>query len=119
MQNAIDDVKKSIENYDYILAYEFSDVKFGKRSETEVNWDECIEAYLISETGQVHVFLKDDKLAVVNFLENEVKYEHADRTYKVREGVALQGKTVTVREYLDTDEDGQAFVRYSRIINVK
>ncbi len=118
MQKTIEDVKNSMEKYDFVLAYEFSDIKFGKTSETAVNWNECMEAYLISETGQIHVYSKNGELVADEFEESSVKYEHSDRTYIVREGVALHGKTIKVREYLDTDEDGQAFVKYSRIIGV-
>lgn len=118
MLKTIDEVKSSYMNYDYALVYEFSDVKFGKTSETVINWEECMEAFLIKNDEQMHVFERNGRLVAESFLETEQKYDSADKIYKIRGGVDLSGKNITVREYLDTDEDGQAFVKYSRIISV-
>ncbi len=118
MRKTFDYVKDSYMNYRYVLAYEFSEVKFGETAGTDVNWDECLEAYLIKDDMQLHVYLKDGELVADEFTETDADCKYADHTYIVREGVDLHGKSITVREYLDTDEDGQAYVSYSRIISV-
>ena len=115
--------KKLVQDYEYALVYYFSDKYFGEVSAlAEIDWDECIEAYFFNKTGQLYMYeYESSEMDATVFEEKQdVKYNYIDRNYEIASAFkADAGKKITVREYLDSDEDGQTFVKYTRLLEIE
>ena len=114
-----DDIKGMTGNYDYVLINEYSKFSFGRTEDVSLNWDQCSEAYLFNEKEQIHVFLEDNDLKAVKVTEDASDVHYLDRNYEVSGRFNSICKEVTVREYLNPDEDGQAVVTYTRLVSTK
>ena len=99
---------------EYALLYYPGDVVLNKQEMiSDINYDEIQEAYFFDKTGQVHLF--DD-----GFEKKAVRFNHFEGDY-VEKGFLLSnkykdiGKKIVVREYLESDEDGQNYVAYTAL----
>ncbi len=115
---SIEDVDGRTDSFENVLAYEYSRVILGKPSEDPVNWDECTEAYFFDNTRQIHVWREDGQLNAVEISCDGSDEYYVDRKYRILDKLA-KGKTLTVREYLKPDEDGQMSVMCTRLISVE
>ena len=114
--NTIEDL---VSSYRYALIYEFSRVLLGDATQVNVNFDELNEAYLFNKSEQIHIFKVDGVLKGVKATE-EISDEHFfDKKYKLDSKFKALGKIIVVREYLEYDEDGQAIVSYTRLLDVE
>lgn len=114
--------KKMVQDYEYALIYYYSDKYFGKVCNlVEINWAECLEAYFFNKKGQMYMYESESaKMDAVVFEEEQgVTYNCVDRKYEVANIFkAGTGKQIIIREYLNSDEDGQTFVEYTRLLDV-
>lgn len=118
---SFEDAKAQWSQYEYALIYRYSDAELCQVTQLADDasyWDECVEAYIFSKQVQIHIYREDNTLMAAKCVESSGEnYEYVDRSYPVskqRWNVGL----VTVREYLDADEDGQAYVSYKRLLCV-
>lgn len=116
---SIDDAKNKLTEYKYALVYGISSVLFDTtESISEINWDECKEAYFFDEKGQLHIYESDDGLCAVQFCEpEEVKY--IDKKYVTAGKYKKIAGKIIRREYIDFDEDGQMFIAYTRLVSAE
>ena len=72
---------------------------------------------------QIHIFTGEDGLQAVCFTEPENmidnKEDIIDKDYRLAGKYQKIGSRITKREYLDYDEDGQVYVAYTRLVDVK
>lgn len=96
-----------------------SSVQLGQ-SEGLRNFDaeECVEARFFSEDREVRFFRREGNLECVELSDTEGS-DHIDRDYLVAGLFRESGKSVTVRYYLDEDEDGQVYVSGTRLVGVQ
>lgn len=116
---AFEEAKNRIQDYEYALIYEISEMLFDKvESISEICWNQVQEAYFFNENSQIHFYLSDDELEAVVY--NETGDEtFVDRRYELAGKFNSIGKEVKERTYLEFDDDGQAFVAYSRLVSIK
>ena len=115
---SFDEAKNSIQSYSYVLAYEYSRLVFDKAANADINWEECTEAYIFSETSQIHIFKSDDCFNAVK-CEEEENDHYSDISYQLAQKFSAFGQSFTVRNYFTEDEDGQKSVAYQRIVSVE
>lgn len=116
---AFEEAKNSIQDYEYALIYEISEMLFDKvETISEICWNQVQEAYFFNENSQIHFYLSDDELKAVVY--NDTGDEtFVDRRYELAGKFNSIGKEVKERTYLEFDDDGQAFVAYSRLVSIK
>ncbi len=101
-----------------VLAYEMSKVVFGREKFSEINWEECTEAYFFDESKQVHMFLSEDGWKAIVFEEKD-QLSYVDKTNEILSKFKGEGKDIVRREYLAFDEDGQTYVAYTRLVAIQ
>lgn len=115
-----EEAKNKIQDYDYALIYEISEMLFDKVGAiSEIYWDEVQEAYFFNEKSQMHIYLSDDVLEAIVYNETDEDVTFVDRRYELAGKFSTIGREVKERNYLEFDDDGQAFVAYSRLVSVK
>lgn len=115
-----EEAKNRIQDYDYALIYEISEMLFDKVEKiSEIYWDEVQEAYFFNEKSQMHIYLSDDVLEAIVYNETDEDVTFVDRRYELAGKFSNIGREVKERNYLEFDDDGQAFVAYSRLVSVK
>lgn len=96
-------------DYDYVIDQEFSEMKFGLPCEVSINWEEVIELRAFREKETLHIYRDGDELKAVYAIETGVDQECIIKSYEMR-----NGKKLLVKEYLKSDDDGQAVTEYIR-----
>lgn len=115
-----EEAKNRIQDYDYALIYEISEMLFDKVEKiSEIYWDEVQEAYFFNEKSQMHIYLSDEVLEAIVYNETNEDVTFVDRRYELAGKFSNIGREVKERNYLEFDDDGQAFVAYSRLVSVK
>lgn len=115
-----EEAKNRIQDYDYALISEISEMLFDKVGAiSEIYWDEVQEAYFFNEKSQMHIYLSDDVLEAIVYNETDEDVIFVDRRYELAGKFSNIGREVKERNYLEFDDDGQAFVAYSRLVSVK
>lgn len=109
--------------YEYALVYMISELRLipiGKW--TEVDIKECLEARIFGESGELHLFREDDEILaseVRDHSDGEGKeYATIDRIHSIRSNCRSEISDrggIIIREYIDYDTDGQAFVALTRL----
>ena len=119
---SIEEVKQTISDYEYGLVYENSAMLFGQTEELrEVDWEQLQEAFFFDNNAQLHIFSDEDELKAI-IIEDEEGDEYQLRTYLLNRTDARTsavGKELVVKEYLEQDEDGQVYIKCTRMIDVK
>ena len=119
---SIEEVKQTISDYEYGLVYENSAMLFGQTEELrEVDWEQLQEAFFFDNNAQLHIFRDEDELKAI-IIEDEEGDEYQLRTYLLNRTDARTsavGKELVVKEYLEQDEDGQVYIKCTRMIDVK
>lgn len=115
----IDEVKALIQQYEYALVYEISQMVFDKiESISQINWNEIQEAYFFNKNSQIHVYQNGNEMQATIYNETEdVKF--VDRCYELAGKFHGIGDSIIEREYLEYDDDGQTYVAYARLVTVK
>ncbi len=110
---------KRFDQYPFGLVYEISRVLFGRTSDMgEIKWDEVTDARFFSDTEELRYFIREGEPAAVLLSEDgDSEFFDEERTLAARFFKA--GKSVTIRKYINYDEDGQAFVEASRLVSIK
>lgn len=75
---------------------------------------ELLEARFFGPDREVRIFRCEDDLCAV-MLEDEAGDVYLDKTSRIRR--SCFGKTLTLRRYLSFDEDGQAYIAETRLLD--
>lgn len=102
----------------YATVQGISEYRIGKVADLkDFDEAECIEARFFSETEEIRFFRKDDDVKAVKVSDGNADY--MDEEYVMADNFAFAGKAVTVRKYIDEDEDGQVFIAATRLYKIK
>ena len=94
-------------SYPYAIIYTNSGIKFGKTSDIWMNDKLSFnEARFFGTDEELHFFSYDSEMRVVRTQKNDSEYIEKKDPLQNQFGFC----TITVREYLEVDEDGQTFV---------
>lgn len=111
-----DEALSVAENYPYAIIYTNSGIKFGKTADIWKKDDSPFnEARFFKSDEEIHLFRYGDEMRAVRTKENGADY--IEKKYALQE--LFGGGRVIVREYLDTDEDGQTFVTATTLSGVE
>lgn len=80
------------------------------------NWDELLEARFFNEEQECHIFKTELGFSVIETVDTDKKY--IDGKIDLENKHFKLGKTVVVRQYINFDEDGQAFVEKTRLVEI-
>jgi hypothetical protein len=107
--------------YTCAFIYEMSRAYWIKSPEfSQINWTELLEARFFNQTGELHVIQEgEERFAVevkeideggceVDFLDQEIPRKRLFQNKQI-------DCAVKVRQYLDYDEDGQVYVKITRL----
>lgn len=82
----------------------------------EIRLEELLEARFFSRRKEIRIFRKDGVLQAV-MLEEDGAESFLDRVYEIANPDL--GSRITVRTYMESDEDGQAYWSHSRLTDWK
>ncbi len=100
--------------YEFVLLYYPGNVKLDRLEMiSDINFDEVQEAYLFDDRGQVHLFYDGCDKKAVKF--NHFEGDYVEKGYLLSNKYKDIGKKIVVREYLESDEDGQNYVAYTAL----
>ncbi|MDO4340915.1 MAG: hypothetical protein Q4C91_23010 [Eubacteriales bacterium] len=119
-QKSFEEAKQLLVDYRYALLYMISEVVLTETDMlAEINWEECKEAYFFDSKGQLHIFEEEEeeKFAAIEFLPDKLNF--VEHKYSLAAKFGGIGKAVIVREYLDIDEDGQTYVAYTALYDIR
>ncbi|MDE6435259.1 MAG: hypothetical protein K2L07_13635 [Lachnospiraceae bacterium] len=102
-------------SYDYALLYLISEIKLCRTEMLKtINWEECQEARFFSADKELHIFEGENGMDAV-----EISDTGSDsiviKEYLLDNRFASIGNSILVQEYLEYDEDGQAYVANTRL----
>jgi hypothetical protein len=97
---------------EYALIYNFDGVIVDFLDEVKIDKRKLLEARFFNEKEEVHIF-KECDLKSVYMIEDGDKY--SDEKYILAN---KYGKGMTVRNYFSFDDDGQAYISYTRPISI-
>lgn len=92
-------------------------------AETEIPWQECLEAWFFSTDAALHFYEGEDGKEAVRITEGEASAEEAvlEQRYRISNykdckdrPFSRLGRVLVVKEYLYADEDGQMQVVLTR-----
>lgn len=113
--------KTILADYEYCLIYKISEVILDQTAlVSEIDWKEVQEAWFFGEQGQLHIYGDDDILSAVLINDAAMSDAHTlEKTYRLAGKFRSIGrKRITVKEYIDFDEDGQCYVAYTRLLRL-
>lgn len=111
---------QKINEYRYALIYMISDIAFGKTEELELpDWEECQEARFFSEDQELHIFELDGEKTAVEIVDDGAEEDVCDKKFQLDKRFSGDGNLLCVREYLAYDEDGQVFVKLTRLKGIE
>lgn len=116
----MEEALESISNYEHGLLYRISSVDIVSVAEMgALDTSDFQEAYFFDEKKQLHIYQADEGLAAVMITDEEGCDEHTLlKIYPITGKHNEKAKKVTVKEYLDFDEDGQVYVAYTRLVKL-
>lgn len=105
--------EKAAEDYPLSIVQETGRVAVGSTQDIKINRNALLEAFLFCDVrssgkvGMIHIFQNQEgKLSAVK-VEPSKQAEYAEHTQVLR---SRFGKELTVRQYFESEEDGQAYV---------
>lgn len=110
---AFADAKGKSVVFPFVLVRELSRVWLGETEKAEIAWGEATELRFFNDTAELRFFGTAGRLQAV-LLEDVAEDTCHDRTFPLAHNGAF-GQKLTVREYLDYDEDGQLYVKATRL----
>ncbi|WP_291236803.1 hypothetical protein [Frisingicoccus sp.] len=98
----------------YAMFTHLSKVTLGK-TPTVVSLDELIEARFFGGNGEIHIFTENGEQKAVHITdeENDSRFPPIDREYTL---LSNFGKKLTVRQYIDFDNEEQAYIKAVRLL---
>ena len=139
----LDNLKNMLKELDfkYALIYMISELNIVKKDEFDFNidWDEILEARFFCEDFELYMFdyNGDKKIRFINDINSSyeiniltcetslISYEINELTcetniikYEIESGHDKYGKFLKTKEYIEFDDDGQAFVKMTRIVDI-
>lgn len=105
------DIFKGME---YAIVHMISDMEMGNPRKLSVNWDELIELHAFSDGEALHIFQAEAEQKALHIIDQGEEENTLIREYELR-----NGQTLSVKEYLQPDEDGQAVTVYIRPFAVR
>lgn len=121
---SIDDVKGKIlsGNYTFALINYISEmVLTDKLDAVSIDWNEIVEARFFSEKNEIHIFEDDDEMIAVYSQDGDENNDYLIKKLPImkRGGLSKIGKKLVAKQYLAYDEDGQAEIKFTRLIGVE
>lgn len=108
MRIDINTAKQKIKDYPYALLYMFSEVLLSETTDLgDVNWSECIEARFFGENGELRFWRESGSLVAATL---SVQGETIISGYALDGRYNSRWKDVIIKQFLDYDEDGQAYI---------
>lgn len=95
-----------IYNYDSVIVNELQNLL--------IDADNIIEARLFDETKEIRIFKEDENLSGVIFIEDDGDKDIIIKEYILNNGDQCKYTKLKIKEYIDFDEDGQAYIKYVR-----
>ena len=109
-------IKEKALKYRYALIYMLSEVKLLANSiNLIIDWDEILEARFFDQSGELHIFKYDNSLKAIEILEGDSKEDAISIEYELADKYKAIGIGLEVKQYIDYDEDGQAYVELTRL----
>ena len=110
--------KERISKLNYARVQELSDYWIGRVIDMrETDESEIVEARFFSESEEVRFFRQDGILSAVRVADGDAEF--IDEEFVLSDRFSAAGKSVTVRYYLEEDEDGQIYVSATRLVDIK
>ena len=101
--------------YEYALLYMISEIVLCKTEAlAEINWDECQEARFFSEEKELHIFETNSGVDAVEISDGDSQ-NIVIKEYMLDSRFSSIGHSILIQEYLEYDEDGQAYVANTRL----
>lgn len=114
-----DKARDSISNYQYALVYRMSEIVFCKASDWEnPKWEECLEARFFDKDKELHIYEEDGEWHAVKAT-GTFDSDCLMKKYELRKYYFGSNKYLSVCEHLDYDEDGQAYVAFTRLTGIE
>lgn len=99
-------------NLKYAIIYNFDSVFTGRTEDAVINISNITEARFFNNMAELKVFNKY-KLHGSIFMDNGDK-DAIKKEYLIRRSDKVIPKKISVKEYIDYDDDNQAYVYYSK-----
>jgi len=99
-------------NYNYAMYHTYSRAYLGKNTEA-IEKKQLLDAVFFDDRGEVRIF--GDKIMKAVRLTPELGDTYMDAQYAIAN--PSWGSKLTMRHYLDYDEDGQCFIQTTCLIN--
>lgn len=114
LMQSVDEAMEMRKTMPYAMITRLSEVTLGNMPET-VSKDEMLEARFFGENGEIHIFYEngEQKAVYVTDEGNSEKFPPIDHDYDLLSGF---GRKLTVRQYVDFDEEGQAYISAIRLL---
>ena len=110
MKKNVDDAKRSIQDYEYALIYMIDEVRLTEvAAMPEVDWSKCLEARFFSEKGELRFWRDGDEMVAAE-VSCARESEFVTESYKLDGRFKKKWESVSVKQFLDFDSDGQAYV---------
>lgn len=110
----LEKAQEIFQKMDYAIVHMISDMEMGNPLELNVNWDELVELHAFTEQEELHVFPAEDERKALYIIDQGEEDNTLIKEYELRNGQIL-----SVKEYLQPDEDGQAVTVYIRPFAVR
>ena len=110
----LEKAQEIFQKMDYAIVHMISDMEMGNPLELNVNWDELVELHAFTEEEELHVFQAEDERTALYIIDQGEEDNTLIKEYELRNGQIL-----SVKEYLQPDEDGQAVTVYIRPFAVR
>lgn len=97
-------------NFSYGLVYLYDKVQLNKIEELDLDQENLIEAKFFNDHSQLHIYKRDE-------LEAVLVTDEDDEDFFTETQILMNdkyGKEMRIKNYLNYDKDGQAFIAYSR-----
>lgn len=111
--------KGQIDLFTYGLLYLTDGIRLEKNpAASKIDWNKCYEARFFSEDKELHIFERNGENQAI-LAEDGTDDAVTVRGYRLSAKYNGIGKILQVKEYLEFDEDGQAYVALTRLCGVK
>ena len=113
-------IEEKATEYTYALLYYMSEVKLisWKEQREKIDFSQLLEARFFQKEKELHYFQEEEKAVAVEVREKE-NAEFIEENIILGKNFTDAGNYLKVRKYIDYDEDGQAHVALTRLVDVK
>ena len=112
------------EGYKFGLIYHLDEILTGEIENLSMDEERLIEARIFCEDKEIHIF-NNDGFRAIEAIDEKSKEEENDSYYECHLLIDKEtdkksfGKNLTVKRYIDFDEDGQAYISYTRLYSIE